>query len=290
MNNNHPGVKRLWEYIIIILGCAVYAVSFNIFYQPNAISMGGFTGISQIINRFLPLLPIGTLTFVLNVPLLVMGVKKLGWGILARTLFATAAGSLLIDAMNMVVTFPAMDPLLASLYGGVLLGVSIGLLMKVGATTGGTELLARLLKLKLPHLSIGRLCMTIDIIVIILYALTFKNLNNALYGIISMYVASIAIDTIVYGSTNAKLAYIISDRSGEVSRRLLEMDLGVTLLSGKGAYAGNDKQVILCAFKRNLIVPIKAAVTAIDPNAFVIVCEAKEILGEGFGEYTPESL
>ena len=290
MNNKNAMLKRLWEYLIITAGCAVYAISFNIFYQPNAISMGGFTGVAQIIERFLPIVPIGTLVFLLNLPLLALGVKKMGLSLLARTLFATAMGSVLIDAVAMIGAFRPMDPLLASLYGGVLLGVSMGLLMKVGATTGGTELLARLLKFKLHHLSIGKLCMTIDIIVIVLYALTFNNLNNALYGIVSMYAASIAMDTLVYGSTNAKLAYIISDKSGEIAKKLLEMDLGLTMLEGRGAYTGGRKEVLMCAMRKNRIVPIKAAVTTIDPNAFVIVCEAKEVLGEGFGEFSEESL
>lgn len=290
MNRKNPALKRLWDYLVIIAGCAVYAIAYHIFYQPNAISMGGFTGVSQIINRFIPALPVGTLTLVLNIPLLALGLKKMGLQILARTVFATTVGSLLIDVVALFGAAAPMDPLLASLYGGVLLGVSIGLLMKVSATTGGTELLARLLKFRLHHLSIGKLCMVCDIVVIILYALTFNNLNNALYGIVSMYVASIAMDTIVYGSINAKLAYIISDKSGEIAGKLLEMDLGLTLLEGRGAYTGGRKEVLMCAFKRSLIVPIKAAVTAIDPNAFVIVCEAKEVLGEGFGEFSEESL
>ena len=127
-------------------------------------------------------------------------------------------------------------------------------------------------------------------VVICLYAMTFHNINNALYGIVAMYISSLAMDTLVYGSINAKMAYIISARSGQVAQRLLTMDLGVTLLNGKGGFSGDEKQVVLCAFKRSQIAAIKAAVTEIDPNAFIIVCEAHEVLGEGFGEYTPDSL
>ena len=183
-----------------------------------------------------------------------------------------------------------MDPLLATIYGGVLLGISMGLLLSVGATTGGTELAARLLKLKLRHLSIGRLCLVLDVTVIILYALTFHSINNALYGIIAMYISSLAMDAVVYGSINAKMAYIISDHSQEITEKLLGMDLGVTLLKGKGGYTGGEKNVVLCAFKRSQIAAIKASVMAVDPTAFIIVCEAHEILGEGFGEYSPDSL
>lgn len=291
MKNKSPVLRRLYEYGVITLGCAIYALSFNWFFQPNNISMGGFTGIAQIINHFLPVLPIGVTSIVMNIPLFYLGVRRQGVKLLVSSLYAMSVGSLMLDGMAAVYTFsPMEEPLLACIYGGVLLGVSMGLMLTVGATTGGTELAARLLKYKLRNLSIGRLCLSIDVVVIFLYALTFRNFNNALYGIVAMYISSLAMDALVYGSVNAKIAYIISSRSGEVARLLLTMDLGVTLLNGKGGFSGDEKQVVLCAFKRSQIAAIKAAVTAIDRNAFIIVCEAHEVLGEGFGEYTPDSL
>ena len=290
MKIKNPALRRLWEYVVITFGSALYALCFNWFFQPNNISMGGFTGVAQIVNRLIPILPVGVTVIALNVPLFLIGVRKLGLGLLISSLYAMAVGSLMIDGLNMIYRFPPMEPLLATIYGGVLLGVSMGLLLSVGATTGGTELAARILKLKLRHLSIGRLCLVLDVTVIVLYALTFRSVNNALYGIIAMYISSLAMDTVVYGSINAKMAYIISDRSGEITDKLLKMELGVTLLKGKGAWSGGEKTVVLCAFKRSQIAAIKAAVTAIDPNAFIIVCEAHEVLGEGFGAYSPDSL
>ena len=290
MRINNPALRRLWEYAVITFGSALYAICFNCFFQPNYISMGGFTGVAQIVNRLIPRMPVGVTVIVLNVPLFLIGVRKLGLGLLISSLYAMAVGSLMIDGLNMIYTFPPMDPLLATIYGGVLLGISMGLLLSVGATTGGTELAARLLKLKLRHLSIGRLCLVLDVTVIILYALTFHSINNALYGIIAMYISSLAMDAVIYGSINAKMAYIISDHSQEITEKLLGMDLGVTLLKGKGGYTGGEKNVVLCAFKRSQIAAIKASVMAVDPKAFIIVCEAHEILGEGFGEYSPDSL
>ncbi len=290
MKSKSPTLRWLYEYGVITLGCALYALCFDWFFQPNNISMGGFTGVAQIINRFLPVFPIGTTSILLNIPLFYMGVRKQGVKLLISSLYAMTVGSLLLDGLAALHAFQPMEPLLACVYGGVLLGVSMGLLLTVGATTGGTELAARLLKYKLRHLSIGRLCLSIDVIVICLYALTFRSINNALYGIIAMYISSLAMDAVVYGSINAKIAYIISARSGEIARRLLEMDLGITLLNGRGGYSGEEKQVVLCAFKRSQIAAIKAAVTALDASAFIIVCEAHEVLGEGFGEYTPDSL
>ena len=290
MKSKNPTLRWLYEYGVMTLGCALYALCFNWFFQPNNISMGGFTGVGQIVNHFLPVLPIGMMSIVLNVPLFYIGVRKQGVKLLIASLYSMMVGSLMLDGLAAVYTFHPMDPLLASVYGGVLLGISLGLLMTVGATTGGTELAARLLKYKLRNLSIGRLCLVIDVTVICCYALTFRSVNNALYGIISMYISSLAMDAVVYGSINAKIAYIISNSSGEIAQQLLKMDLGITLLDGQGGFSGDKKQVVLCAFKRNQIAAIKGAVTAIDPSAFIIVCEAHEVLGEGFGEYTPDSL
>ena len=291
MKIKNPALRLLYEYGVITLGCAIYALSFNWFFQPNNISMGGFTGIAQIINHFLPALPIGVTSIVMNIPLFYLGVRRQGVKLLVASLSAMGVSSLMIDGLNMVYTFqPMEEPLLACIYGGVLVGVSMGLLMTVGATTGGSDLAARLLKYKLRHLSIGRLCLGIDVSVICLYAITFRSVNNALYGIIAMYISSLTMDMVIYGSINAKMAYIISGRSEEILKALLEMNLGITLLEGRGGFSGDKKQVVLCAFKRSQIAPIKAAVTTIDPGAFIIVCEAHEVLGEGFGEYSPDSL
>lgn len=290
MRIKNPVLRKLWEYGVITFGSAIYALCFNWLFQTNHISMGGFTGVAQIVNRFIPMLPVGVTVIILNVPLFILGVKKTGLHILISSLYAMAVGSLMIDGIAMLYTFPPMEQLLACIYGGVLLGLSMGLLLMVGATTGGTELAARLLKFKLHHLSIGRLCLIIDLMVILLHAITFNNLYNALYGIIAMYISSLVMDAVVYGSINAKMAYIISDNSQAVTEQLLKMELGVTQLQGRGAWSGGEKTVVLCAFKRTQIAAIKAAVTAIDPNAFIIVCDAHEVLGEGFGVYSPDSL
>lgn len=290
MRIKNPVLRKLWEYGVITFGSAIYALCFNWLFQTNHISMGGFTGVAQIVNRFIPMLPVGVTVIILNVPLFILGVKKTGLHILISSLYAMAVGSLMIDGIAMLYTFPPMDQLLACIYGGVLLGLSMGLLLMVGATTGGTELAARLLKFKLHHLSIGRLCLIIDLMVILLHAITFNNLYNALYGIIAMYISSLVMDAVVYGSINAKMAYIISDNSQAITEQLLKMELGVTQLQGRGAWSGGEKTVVLCAFKRTQIAAIKAAVTAIDPNAFIIVCDAHEVLGEGFGVYSPDSL
>ena len=291
MKSKHPALRLLRDYGVITLGCAIYAVSFQWFFQPNNIAMGGFTGVGQIFNRLLPFLPVGTIVILMNVPLFILGVRRQGLKILISSLFATVVSNLMIDGLDAVYTFQPMDePLLACVYGGVTVGAAMALMLTVGATTGGTELAARLLKYRIRHLSIGRLCLIIDVAVVSLYSLVFRQVNTSLYGIIGMYISSLAMDAVVYGSVGAKMAYIISAQSAEITRRILDLELGVTLLQGKGGYHGDDKQVILCAFKPSQIGTIKALVTEVDPNAFIIVCEAHEIVGEGFGEYTPDSL
>lgn len=283
--------QYLWDYFVIAASCLLYAFAFNCFFQANNLAMGGFTGIVQVFAWYIPGLPVGTTVFLMNVPLMIMGVRKLGWNILFASVFATFVSSAMIDGMDMIYTFPARDPLLACLYGGVLLGIALGFMMRKTATTGGTELAARLLKYKFHSISIGKICLVIDVAVILVYAMTMGSIDNALYGIIAMYVSSVAMDLVVYGSVNAKLAIIISDHSEAITQKLMDMGLGATILQGKGAYTGSGKNVLMCAAKPGKITAIKSAVTAIDPEkSFIVVCDAREVFGEGFGEFSEDNL
>ena len=282
--------KNVIAYLWITLASAIYAVGFNWCYEPNQIGFGGITGVGQIINHFIPGIPIGTAVILLNIPLFLLGWRLLGGHLLVSSLYAMLASSVFVDLLHLFYTFQPMEPFLACVFGGVIIGLSLGIIFLQGATTGGTELLARLLKFRFRHLSIGRLCLMIDLVVIFLYALVFRSVHNALYGIIALTISSKVMDMVIYGSASAKMAYIISSRPDAICRRLLDMGLGVTTLTGQGAYTGAEKRVILCAFKRNQIASIKAVVMEEDPQSFLIVCEAHEILGEGFGEYSPDSL
>lgn len=281
----------LRDYGLITISCFIYALAFNWFFATNHLAMGGFTGVAQVLNRLIPALPVGTTVFVMNVPLLILGVKRQGWNLLIASVYAIFLSSVMIDATDLFVEFQPTEPLLASLYGGVLTGVSLGIMMLKSATTGGTELAARLLKYEFPSISIGKLCLLIDLTVICLYALTFNSLDNALYGIISMYVCSIAMDMVVYGAINAKLAIIVSDKVEEITQQLMGMGLGATILHGHGAYTGSSKRVLMCAARPAKIGQIKGVVSQADPEkAFIIVCDAREVFGEGFGEYGSDSL
>lgn len=282
--------KILTQYGIITLACAVYALAFNWCFQANTLNVGGFTGAAQIIHYFFPRLPVGTVTLVLNVPLFLLGWRKIGPRLLVASLYATAVSSVMIDVLARFHTFAPMDPILAVLYGGVLMGAACGAMMLQSATTGGTELAARLLKLRFERVSIGKLCLVIDVTITLLYALIFRDLTRALYGTVAMYFISIMMDKMVYGGNAAKVAIIISPQYEAITQSLLELDRGVTLLHGTGGFSGEDKQVILCAFSRGQIVTVKRLVQEKDKDAFVIVYDAHEILGEGFGVYTPGGL
>ncbi|MBQ4116121.1 MAG: YitT family protein [Clostridia bacterium] len=279
--------KILWDYLIITVGCILYALSFTVFFNSNNLAMGGFTGLAQVVNHFIPAFPIGTMVFIMNVPLMLIGFKKEGFKLLFASFYALLLTSVMIDLIDIFFEFPKMDTLLACIFGSILLGISLGIMMLKAATTGGTELLARLLKYKIQSLSIGKVCLIIDITVICIYALSFRMLESALYGIIAMYISSIAMDTVCYGSSNGKMAYIISDKNEKIMKNLLEQGFGVTVINGNGGWTGDEKKILLCTVKKNKVAAIKKAVTEIDPEkAFVIVCEAKEVFGEGFGDYT----
>ena len=275
---------------IITLGAVIYALAFDWFVAPNQIAMGGVTGLAQIVNALVPVLPVGVLSILVNVPLFLAGWRLLGGRLLVSSLYAMAVSSLAIDVIAWMHTFPPMDPILATLYGGAGMGVGLGLVFSQGATTGGTDIIGKLLKLKFPWLPIGKLVMIPDMVVVILAAVVFGTVNAALYGLIQMYLLSKVMDMILYGWDTSRVAYIITDRWEETVQGLLDMNRGVTLLQGKGAYTGAEKQVLLVAFRQREIVPIKRMMREIDPKAFFIVCDAHEILGEGFGDYQKEEI
>ncbi len=282
--------KQAVSILFITLGAAVHAVGFNWCYAPNNIAFGGITGVAQIVNALLPWAPVGVVAILLNIPLFLLGWKLIGGKLLVGTLYAMLASSVFIDLLAPLPWQP-MEPMLASLCGGVLLGLSLGLVFQQGATTGGTDLMARLLKLKLAWLPMGRLVLAIDLVVIVATAIVFKSLESALYGLVGLYVSSLVMDGVLYGTDSAKVAYIISDRHREISDAIVhDLDRGVTILHGQGGYSGAEKQVLMCAIKQRQIVSLKRLVKETDPAAFLIVCDAHEVLGDGFRQYSKNDL
>ena len=286
MKPKSKAFNLVWSYFMITLASAIYAVGFNWFYVPNDIAFGGITGVGQIINAILPWAPIGTVVIILNIPLFILGWLLLGGHLLLSSLYAMAVSSVFIDIVNSIWTFEPMDSMLACVFGGVLMGASLGMVFQQGATTGGTDLIARLLKLKITWLPMGKLLIATDMVVIVASAIAFGSVYSALYGVVALYIAGIVMDRMLYGLDSAKVAYIISDRFKEIADTLVnDLDRGVTILQGQGAYSGAEKKVLMCAFKQRQIVSIKKMVKELDPSAFIIVCDAHEVLGDGFREY-----
>lgn len=285
-------LRTLRVYGIITIASLLYAVGFVWCYDPNHISFGGITGVAQIINNYSPQLTIGLLVILLNLPLFLLGWRLLGGHLLVSSLFAMAVSSVFIDLLNCFFSpVPPMEPILAALCGGALVGASLGLILAQGATTGGTDLIARLLKLKIAWLPMGKLLMAIDLVVIVSVALVFRSVESALYGLVGLFVSSIVIDKVLYGMDTAKVAYIISESPEQIIQAIVhDMDRGVTILKGQGGYSGADKNILMCAFKQRQIVTLKQTVKEIDPAAFLIVCDAHEVLGDGFREYKQNEL
>ena len=285
-------IRRLFKrYGAIALGCALYALAFNWCYAPNHIAYGGFTGVAQMIFSYTGRPTIGAMVFLMNLPLFWAGWRLLGGTLLISSLYAMALSSLFIDLLAWLHPFQPMDPLLACIYGGLLLGVALGIILGQGAATGGTDLLARLLKLPLPFLPVGRLLLGLDLAVICASALVFESLDSALYGLVALYLSTTVMDTVLYGLDTAKVAYIITGHTQQVVDALVnQLERGVTILRGQGAWSGEERQVLMCAFKQRQIVTLKQAVKELDPDAFLIVCDAREVLGRGFGHYRKNQL
>lgn len=277
--------------MLITLGSFIYAFAFDSLFVPNNIVMGGFTGLAQTLNRFVPAVPIGVTVILLNVPLFILGIRRQGFRLLISSVFAMALSSVFIDVLGYAIRFrPIEDHLVACLIGGGMVGLSMGILLMVGATTGGVELAARLLKYHFRHISIGKLCLFIDLMVIALYTAVFRNINDGLYAAIAMYISSLAMDAVVYGRNSSKVACIICSDGHYIKKRLIELDFGVTSIRASGGYSDNVKSILVCAFKPSRISELKSAIMELDKTAFVIICNAEDIFGEGFADVTLDSL
>lgn len=287
---NHKILLR--QYGLMTLASVLYCISFNWLYVPNNIGYGGLTGVAQVINAAVPALPIGILTFVMNLPLFFLGWKYLGGHLLLSSLFSMALTSVGLDILTAIHVFQPMgDPMLAAVFGGVTIGLALGIIFAQGATTGGTDLAARLVKLKLAWLPLGKVLLVLDLIVVAAVGIAFGDIKTALYGAVAMFIASYFTDVVLYGMDSSKVAYIISDKHESIAAEItVGMGRGVTILHGEGAWSGNKKEVLMCAFRQKEIVALKHVVKELDPEAFLIVCSTHEVLGDGFRSHYQEEI
>lgn len=281
--------RRILDYVAIALASGIYAAGVSLFLDPNSLAPGGVTGIAIILNR-LTGLETGTWVLLINIPILVVGTWKFGWRFLLSTMYCTVLSSLFINLFAPLGALTA-DPFLAALAGGSLMALGLGTVFKAGATTGGTDIIIKLLRLKFPHLKTGSLFLVTDILVVVASSFVFHDVDVALYAGLVVVINSLLLDVVLYGRDGAKLLFIISDSHEAITKRLLEeLDIGVTYLSGSGAYSGKEKNVIMCVVKKQLSPKVEAIVREEDPLAFMIVTSATEIFGEGYKSIYSEKL
>ena len=277
------------DYAIITLASIAYAVGVSLFIDPNNMAPGGVTGIAIILSRVMPL-ETGTLILLINIPIILLGIWKFGIRFIISTFYAIAMTSLFT---NLFAPFGAAtdDILLAALAGSVLIAVSIGSIFKRGATTGGTDIIIKCLRLKFPHLKTGVLFFMTDVCIVTFSGFVFQDIDSALYAGIAVVVTSVVLDVVLYGRDGAKLVYIISDCQKRITDRVLEeLDVGVTHLSGAGAYSKKEKKIIMCVVKKPLVPRIEEIVKEEDTDAFMIITSATEIFGEGYKSYFSEKI
>jgi uncharacterized membrane-anchored protein YitT (DUF2179 family) len=277
--------RQQWGWIrhavLIVAGCMIGAIAYPLYLVPNGIAPGGLTGIATVLHYAFGL-PVGISSLVMNVPLFILGYRRMGGMFAFRTLVATVLFSLLIDLFRLDPV--TSDPLLASVFGGVLLGVGLGLILRGGATTGGTDLLARLVHRRFSSLSMGVFLLVFDIAVILLAGFTMSS-SHAMYSMISVFIITKVLDTVLAGLGTDKACYIITTCSDTIVQRLLqEVGRGVTKLKGTGAYSNKQVDLLLCVVGRTELMRVKALVNQEDPNAFVFITDTHETLGEGFGK------
>ena len=286
MRKNLLKNEHLASTVQIVLGCALGALAYPLFLAPNHIAPGGLTGLATVLN-YLFHWPVGTTSLLMNIPLFIIGYRAMGRVFVIRSLVATVLFSVLID----LIPLPPMtqQPLLGAVFGGVLLGAGLGLILRGGATTGGTDILARLLKRHLREVKMGYVTLAIDTVVLILTGLVFRDISKTLYSAITLFICSRVLDAVLYGLDYSSVALIISDRYEDVYRAIdKQLDRGVTFLEGRGGYTGAPKTVLMTAVKSRQISELKQLVQCIDPNAFMIVQPAHQVLGEGFKRYSDD--
>ena len=279
LKNNKPAAERFFSYVQILIGALLGGAAYPMFLTPNRIAPGGITGIATILNHLLQW-PVGTVSLILNIPLFLIGYRAMGKIFAFRSLVATVFFTLFIDVLPLHPL--TTDPLLGTLYGGVLLGIGLGLIMRGGATTGGSDMIARMVHKRFQFISTGSFLFAIDFAVVLAAGFLIGT-TEALYALISIFLTAKVMDVVIIGFSANKACFVISDRWQEISDRiLLDMDRGVTQLTSRGGWTGAERPTLLCVIGRSEIMSFKRILREEDENAFVIIVEAHEAIGDGF--------
>lgn len=287
-------MKKMWHevrwLIPTVLGSALFALGFALFLIPNEINTGGVSGLAMILRELLGFGSVGAITLLINIPLFLIGGLKIGRRFFAGSFVGMVVSSVLMDVFSLI-SFRTPDPLLGGLYGGVLCGAGLGLVFLAGASTGGSDIVVRLVKKKYRNLPIGRISMMFDAVVVLLTGVVFRDISKSLYSGVVVFVCGQVIDAVVYRFDYSRVALIVSKEHEAIAGAINEkLDRGATYLHGAGTYTGRDVEVVLSVVRKGQLAELKELVMEIDKNAFVIVQEAHQVLGDGFSDYSPDAL
>jgi len=287
-------MHKLWDRFgwipATIFGSTVFALGFSLFLQPNDMSPGGISGLSMILVELLHFGSVGTLSILINLPLFILGGLKIGRRFFAGSLLGMLLSSVLIDAFA-TISMITVEPLMAALYGGLVCGFGLGVVFVCGTSTGGSDILVRLLKLRYRNVPIGQIAMAFDVVVVVLTGLVFHDVSKALYTGVSVFICGKVVDAVVYRFDYSKVALIISSEYEAIAREIgVKLDRGATFLHAEGSYSHTQTKVVLAAVKKQQVAELKELVAELDPKAFIIVQEAHQVLGDGFSRYSKDSL
>lgn len=287
-------MEKLWKsygwVVKTLLGSTIFALGFSLFLEPNNINSGGISGLAQAIAHVIGIQNVGLLSVLLNLPLFLIGGIRVGKRFFAGSLIGMLVSGVLIDLFASI-SIGFQDALVSGIYGGLLCGLGIGVVFAAGTSTGGSDILVRLLKLHYRNVPIGMISMTFDALVVILTGIVFRDISRALYSGIAVFITGQVMDLVVYRFDYSKVAIIISDQAEAIAKAVAEkLDRGVTFLDGQGYYTRQDKKVVLTVVKKGQLADLKELVMERDEAAFVIVQEAHQVLGDGFSHYSKDAL
>lgn len=273
---------------MVLLGCAISSTGFVLFLEPGGINAGGLTGVSMLVAYAtdVPWLSVGTINILFNIPLFVISYRAIGKGFFFGSMLGMGLSSVLLDLLGGILPTPTVEPLVAVAFGATLLGVGVGLVFLAGASTGGVDILARMLKLKLRNFPLGKIILMFDMGTAVATGIVYKDFNNTLYSLLALFLVSTVLDKVLYSGDYAQLAIIATDKTEEVADCISKkLNRGVTFLMSQGYYLRKNKYMILSVVKRQQVAQLKELVYEIDPGAFLVLQDAKQVLGDGFKRY-----
>lgn len=286
----NKGLSIFKDVLVTALGCALFGLGFSLFLEPNGLNAGGLSGLAMALVHFTGFGTVGTVTALMNIPLFIIAGMKIGKKFFVGSLVGMALSSLFIDLFTLL-PVPEMEPLIGALYGGAVCGVGLGFIFAAGVSTGGSDIIVRLLKLRWKHVPIGVINTIFDAFVAVLTGLVFWDISVALYSGVAIFITGQVIDIVVYRFDYSKVALIITKEYDAVVQAIFDkLDRGATFLHGEGTYSHKNTKVILTAIKKQQLAELKALVVALDPDAFIIVQEAHQVLGDGFLHYSKDIL